>query len=280
MSREIVHGNLDTAIELAVNRLGQRSAGDVASAHRDEQGRQEPELRGHDLAVVRRVEQLRALDNGAGNVLPQEPPAGSGKATPGFRVSTLLATALISAMAGAGAMRLAIPSSPEAAGKPSADVPAAGVVRPMLPQRIAIPARPNFAKAADSAPAPKPTDDEQVRELIETWRSAWADRNVDAYLASYDADFVPANGQARDDWAATRRKSISGRSNIVVATNGLTIERLDAQRMKVSFLQDYASGGYRETAQAKTLLVIRREGGWKIAGEWLGDRPAAIMSAR
>lgn len=185
---------------------------------------------------------------------------------------TLLVAVLLSSIAGAGAgaawfagpdaTQQAVPSAPPAAVAP-----------------VVTAARPEVVEAASVAPAPTPSDEEQVRTLIENWRAAWAGRDVDAYLACYGADFTPANGQARDAWASARRKNISSRDSIIVATNGLTLERLDGQRMKVRFLQDYASGSYRETGQPKTLLLARGEAGWQIVGEWQGEAPATAVGA-
>jgi hypothetical protein len=39
----------------------------------------------------------------------------------------------------------------------------------------------------------------------------------------------------------------------------------------VSFLQDYASGKYREMARTKVLLIVREHGEWKITKEWLAE---------
>jgi ketosteroid isomerase-like protein len=165
-------------------------------------------------------------------------------------------------------MWLTIDSTP-----PRAAHVATETIQSAPPVPIAVPAPAEIVETASVTPAPTPTDDDQVRNLIDNWRSAWADRNVDAYLACYSADFSPANGQNHDAWAAARRKNISTRSDIAVNTNELKLERLDAQRMKAQFLQDYASGTYRETAQPKTLLLVRHESGWKIAGEWQGEAP-------
>jgi hypothetical protein len=266
------HKSIDSIVELAMSRLDQRSPASVAADDRKQQERLDLGRRDYDVALAKRLEQLR---NAMGSNAPVVPPAPQSVAAAnpasqsrGFRAGTLLATALLSALAGAAAMRLAIGD---------ALPPAASPVIPPAPIAVSAPAA--VVEAASVAPVPKPADDDEVRELIENWRSAWAGRNVDAYLATYSADFTPANGQEHDAWVAARRKNISSRSNIVVATNDLTFERLDPQRMKAHFLQDYASGDYRETAQAKTLLLVRSEAGWKIAGEWQGEAPEKSVAA-
>ncbi|MBI4998985.1 MAG: hypothetical protein HZC22_19200 [Rhodocyclales bacterium] len=245
---------IDSVIEMAMSRLGQRSPANIAEDDRRQQERLDLGRRDYDVALAKRLDELRSV-MGNEAALPR-----------GFRTGTLLAAALFSAAAGAGAMWLAIGGNPQPAAAPAA---------PPTPLAVAAPAV--VVAPAAFVPAPKPTDEERVRALIDTWRSAWAGRDVDAYLACYRADFTPASGQKHDRWAAARRKNISTRSSITVATNDLALERLDEQRMKASFLQDYASGGYRETGQAKTLLLVRNETGWKIAGEWQGQAPASAL---
>ena len=111
-------------------------------------------------------------------------------------------------------------------------------------------------------------DDRQARNLVERWRQAWATRNVDAYLGSYSADFSPAKGQTHANWAAARRAKLLAQTDISVQVHQMSIERINNHQLKVGFLQDYASGNYRETAQPKTLLLIRTGNDWRIAGEW------------
>lgn len=121
------------------------------------------------------------------------------------------------------------------------------------------------------------SDEDDVRALIETWRLAWSRSDVNAYLGHYSAQFVPVKGQAQAQWAAHRRKVISGRSDIQVSTRELRIERIDERSMQVAFLQDYAAGTYRETAQPKILLIQREDSGWRIVSEQtlpVGPAPA------
>ena len=114
---------------------------------------------------------------------------------------------------------------------------------------------------------PVRSDEDDVRALIETWRRAWSRSDVNAYLGHYSAQFVPVNGQAQAQWAAHRRKVISGRSDIQVSTREVRIERIDERSMQVAFLQDYAAGTYRETAQPKMLRVELEDSGWRIVSE-------------
>lgn len=122
------------------------------------------------------------------------------------------------------------------------------------------------------APTPEPkqqarTDEDEARAVIETWRQAWSRSDVNAYLGQYSAQFVPVNGQTQAQWAASRRKIISGRNDIQVGVRNLRIERAEDGSMSVAFLQDYAAGTYSETAQPKTLRLQREDTGWRIVSE-------------
>ena len=258
-------------IELAMSRLAQKLPDGVAAEAPQEQEKPGLGRRSYDMALANRLDELRTLANGAHGV----PPAPA-LPTPCLRTGTMLVAMLLSIGAGAGATWLATQAVPQQPAVPAPVAPIASIA----PIAVPTPVRPEVVETAAVAPAPQPSDEDQARELIENWRAAWAGRDVDAYLASYGADFTPANGQAFDAWTTARRKNISTRSSIAVATNDLTLERLDAQRMKAHFLQDYASGNYRETAQPKTLLLVRGDAGWKIAGEWQGEAPAGALGRR
>lgn len=114
---------------------------------------------------------------------------------------------------------------------------------------------------------PEPGAEALVEALVERWRQAWSGRDSQAYLACYSPDFVSADGQARPRWEVARRKILARRADVRVTVNALRLERLGADQIKASFLQDYVAGSYREQARAKTLLLVRRGSDWLIAGE-------------
>lgn len=116
----------------------------------------------------------------------------------------------------------------------------------------------------------------QARDLLERWRQAWASRDVEAYLACYSPEFKTADGQPRSAWAAARRNKLSSQSEISLRVHDVRVERIDANQLQVEFLQDYASGNYRENARPKTLRLVGKDGDWRIAGEW--QRTSAVAS--
>lgn len=153
-----------------------------------------------------------------------------------------------------------------------------GAATPAPPAAIEPVAAPAASATSPAAPVAAPAEaaaavdvgQEQARDLVERWRQAWAGRDVDAYLACYSPDFKAANGQPRTAWAEARRKRLSSQSDISLRVHDIRVERIDDDQLKVEFLQDYASGTYRESARPKTLLLAREDAAWRIAGEWQG----------
>jgi ketosteroid isomerase-like protein len=152
--------------------------------------------------------------------------------------------------------------------------------------KTAVPAQaPSVAQAEASAPEPAKASavplDEQVKDTVEAWRQAWASRDMMAYLDFYGEAFAPADGMSRGDWIASRYRNVGGRKAIEVQIKDVQVVPLGDDRARVSFLQDYASGGYRETAQTKTLELQRGpDGRWRILGEWQGEPPAPIETGK
>lgn len=135
------------------------------------------------------------------------------------------------------------------------------------------PAAEQPAPPTATGPTLSATNEKQIRDMLETWRLDWSRRDVDAYLGHYSPEFVPAGNQSRTAWAQVRRKNIVSRPAIRIEVHELQIEPLTDKEVRLTFLQDYLSGTYQETAQPKTLQLARSESGWKIVAEWQGQGP-------
>ena len=133
------------------------------------------------------------------------------------------------------------------------------------------------AVAAEATSAEKPsgqTLNAQVEAAVEAWRQAWAARDMMTYLNAYSDTFTPANGESLEDWIAGRYRNVGGRVSIDVQIKNLQVVPTGDGRARVSFIQDYASGSYREKGQPKTLDMVRDTSGrWRINGEWQGKPP-------
>lgn len=215
----------------------------------------------HQRAMAQRLEQLSAAlgEDKTSQTTPLAAPiAHENRGTHG--TAALLLTGILSALLGAGMMWMATPS---ASGDPvEAATPAQTVT--MSPLSTAA-----EAPATSAAPKPEMSDEQTIGTLLENWRNAWTQRDAASYLNAYSKDFVPADGSPREAWVVSRQKKLSAATSIDVQVSNLAIERIDDQSFKATFLQDYTSGSYREKSRAKTLLIAREDGGWRITREWL-----------
>lgn len=227
--------------------------------------------REYDQALSRRLEQIRnaqGYDDPPQAVLPRATEAPATVALDRvFGIRALFLTILVSAIAGASLMWLATPRIERS--RLPATLPAE-IPRQTTPVAEAVPASPVTER---TAPPQAAAPDAEALALIERWRNAWSSRDVETYLGCYGTDFTPADGRVPSDWAAARRKNLLSRHDISVQVRAVRIIPIDDRQVKIVFLQDYASGSYREIAQEKTLLLRRNGGQWQIAGEWLGNAP-------
>ena len=146
--------------------------------------------------------------------------------------------------------------------EPAAAVPA--VVATASAAATAAAAEPSAA----AKPAAAPMD--EARAAVESWARAWSDRNVDAYLGFYGPTFRPDRGQSRAAWEASRRQAIEKKNSIVVTLRNLKLEARAEGRVAARFTQDYSADSYRENGTAKTLVLAREGGGWRIVSESIG----------
>ena len=141
-----------------------------------------------------------------------------------------------------------------------------------------IPPVPQAMIAATEAPVsmPKPTAsaplDQPAQELalahaaVQAWASAWAARNLDAYLAAYSADFAPADNVPRKKWEQVRRQRIGGADSLEVKILDLTVVPLGRDMVKAVFIQKYQTRGMNDLSR-KTLVLKKQGKFWKIQSE-------------
>jgi cytoskeletal protein RodZ len=255
-------------------------------------------LKAKDSAAQSGAHPAGAAKGGASPRLAADPaeafarvePASTGRALT-TRVAPLLMLGLVAALLALWSMRPAIEKVPpptmvqaaEAAPAPMPDLPAAVAPSPSPIETTATadsaepPAaateEPEAATAVSAAERAEPqiAMDEQVKAAVEAWRQAWSARDVPTYLEAYGKAFTPPNGATRKDWVASRYRNVGGRKAIDVQIKDLQVLSLEDGRARVSFLQDYASGSYKETKQPKTLvLVLEADARWRIVDEWQG----------
>ena len=103
-----------------------------------------------------------------------------------------------------------------------------------------------------------------VESAIASWAQAWSRRDVDAYLASYSADFKPG-GLTRAQWEAQRRARISAPKSIEVKVSDLDITQ-QGDTASATFRQTYTSDRLSSTV-TKTLKLTLQNDQWRIVSE-------------
>lgn len=128
------------------------------------------------------------------------------------------------------------------------------------------------------APAPKPApasttpspsgnaNAQQITAAVESWAKAWADQDVDAYLASYSSSFKTPNGESRSAWENLRRTRITSPKSIDVEVSDLEITMDSSTQARVSFRQKYRASHLAQST-GKTLLMTNTNGQWLIEQE-------------
>lgn len=164
-----------------------------------------------------------------------------------------------------------VPSATTVAEAPAPTAVAQAITEPAPaappPTPVAVPVAPPApvaapAVAAPAASAPSPSD---VTAAIEQWRSAWATKDVAAYLASYAPDFKPT-GMTRARWEAQRRERIGKPSFIVVKVVDPQITLVGDKGAVAVFTQQYESDTFKEAGR-KTLVLGNFGGKWLIRDE-------------
>jgi outer membrane protein assembly factor BamE len=118
-------------------------------------------------------------------------------------------------------------------------------------------------------PEPYPTtvaSDDPVMVSINAWADAWARRDEIAYLAAYDASFVPEGGGRRSEWEQRRRLLLGIAKNIDIKIDSPSVNRETDSTATVTFNQYYRSDSYRDSV-VKQLRLVERDGRWLITEE-------------
>jgi len=117
-------------------------------------------------------------------------------------------------------------------------------------------------------------DEEAVKQALESWRAAWAARDISAYLAAYAPDFTPPNGATREAWEKRRRSVIGRASDVEVVVESLVTTMDGADQATTVFTQQYRSANYRDSV-TKTMKWRRVDGRWLIVEETTAAPAAA-----
>ena len=221
---------------------------------------------GEKRKLQRRLEQLKSTmgESEPATVIPITAPSATRmQADIGHSTRKLVLVSGLSLLVGAGLMWFAVSPHQPATAPSRATQPAITSSKP-----VPSASEPIFVAATAAQPAMQPMlhQEQEVRALLERWRQAWSNREVDSYLGFYDPAYAP-KGQSPGKWVASRRDKLAGDSQISIQMREIRVHSIDAQRIEVSFLQDYTAGNYKEVGRAKTIQLHRSPKGWRIVSE-------------
>ena len=112
--------------------------------------------------------------------------------------------------------------------------------------------------------------DKSVSDAVDRWASAWSNKDLDKYLASYAQNFKPAKGETRQAWELSRRERVSKPSSINVTLSNQQITLTDGNYAKVTFKQTYKAAG-KPIQTDKTLMMKKTGVTWLIEEEIAGN---------
>ena len=101
---------------------------------------------------------------------------------------------------------------------------------------------------------------------VEQWRTAWAAKDVAAYLAFYSTDFKPEGAQSREDWARSRSERIAAAGDIRLTVDNFAMSNDGPNSATTSFRQYYSASNYSDNSE-KTLSWRKENGQWRIVRE-------------
>ena len=171
--------------------------------------------------------------------------------------------------------------------KPAAAAPAPAVVATQRPAPAPAPAAaptPTPAPAATAAapaatPAPAPAapdaakqeaakDAKEVTAAVQAWATAWAAKDMKAYLGAYGKEFDPPGRMTRAAWEKEREARIVGKSKITVQVSDLNVS-VNGNKATARFRQAYSADSLNVSSR-KTLDLVESNGRWLIVREATG----------
>ncbi len=126
------------------------------------------------------------------------------------------------------------------------------------------PAAPVVAKIP-SPPAPVASKEKNaLAELVKSWKSAWENKRLEAYIAHYHPDFV-GNGKTLSQWKQHKKRLNGKYKKISVTVSGLRT-RTTAKTSRAWFKQRYRSDAFKSNGYK--ILEFKKKGNeWKIYRE-------------
>ncbi len=109
----------------------------------------------------------------------------------------------------------------------------------------------------------------EVMMMLEGWRKAWENQNIDRYLSFYSSHFVPEKRfGSRNNWEKRKRALIGSKKYIHINLSDFELISATDRRIELRFKQRYESDTFRDEKMKS--MVLEREGeNWKIVREFI-----------
>ena len=104
---------------------------------------------------------------------------------------------------------------------------------------------------------------------MRAWATAWANKDIRAYLASYGPNFLPQGKQARPAWEEMRRTRIVGKRRITISLSSLVVN-IQGNTATAKFRQDYSADALNISSRKALVLVKVAPERWVIVRESTG----------
>lgn len=162
--------------------------------------------------------------------------------------------------------------APDAKGqKPGANPPSSSsvTVPPVAKAPVAAPPPAAAPVTAPVAPVVASSGAEkEVEAAVRNWATAWAAKDMAAYLGSYGKEFDPPGSVGRKAWEEDRRSRIMGKSSISIKLNDLAVS-VNGSKAVVKFKQAYSADSLNVSSR-KTLELVKAGERWVIVRESTG----------
>ena len=156
-------------------------------------------------------------------------------------------------------------ATPAAPAPTPAATPAAVVAQTAKPAPVVTPPAPSAPAAAPAAPSGDVG--KEAEAAVRAWASAWARKDMNAYLGAYGKAFTPPGNLSRTAWEDERRSRIVGKSSITVGLDSLVVT-VNGDKAVAKFKQSYKADALAVSSR-KTLDLV------KVADRWVIVREAA-----
>jgi tetratricopeptide (TPR) repeat protein len=104
-----------------------------------------------------------------------------------------------------------------------------------------------------------------ILTLIQNWKTAWENKDMENYLKSYSSNFIYPNNMSQTQWEKYRTNRIMPKKLIKIEIIDIKI-KFKKEKIKATFTQNYKSGKLNQTSN-KSLTFTKERGQWFIFEE-------------